>query len=45
VRSTIDSICTVARDDEKRIAAATPMLEGLYSHFAMHSRRKARARS
>ena len=40
VRSAIDGICTVARDDEQRIAAASPMLEGLYSHFSMRSRRK-----
>jgi hypothetical protein len=40
VRSAIDGICTVARDDEQRIAAASPMLEGLYSHFSMKSRRR-----
>ena len=40
VRSTIDGICTVARDDEQRIAAASPMLDGLYSHFSLRSRRK-----
>ena len=39
VRSAIDGICTVARDDEARIAAATPMLEGLYSHFTLRARR------
>jgi len=39
VRSAIDGICTVARDDEARIAAATPMLEGLYSHFTIRARR------
>jgi hypothetical protein len=43
VRSTIDGICTVARDDEQRIAAATPMLEGLYSHFSLRTRRKPRS--
>jgi hypothetical protein len=41
VRSTIDGICTVARDDEQRIAAASPMFEGLYSHFSLRSRRRA----
>lgn len=40
VRSTIDGICTVAHDDEQRIAAASPMLDGLYSHFSMRTRRK-----
>jgi len=40
VRSTIDGICTVARDDEQRIAAASPMLDGLYSHFSLRTRRK-----
>src|SRR4029077_2099701 len=40
VRSTIDGICTVARDDEQRIAAAGPMLDGLYSHFSLKRRRK-----
>ena len=39
IRSTIDGICTVARDDEQRIAAATPMLDGLHSHFALRARR------
>jgi hypothetical protein len=45
VRSAIDGICTVARDDEARIAAATPMLEGLYSHFTLRARRGERAKS
>jgi hypothetical protein len=40
VRSTIDGICTVARDDEQRIAAAAPMLDGLYSHFELRARRR-----
>jgi hypothetical protein len=40
VRSTIDGICTFAHDDEQRIAAATPLFEGLYSHFSLRSRRK-----
>ena len=39
VRSTIDGICTVSRDDEQRIAAASPMLDGLYSHFSLKRRR------
>jgi hypothetical protein len=39
VRSTIDGICTVARDDEQRIAAASPMLDGLHSHFSLKRRR------
>jgi hypothetical protein len=42
VRSAIDGICTVARDDEQRIAAASPMLEGLHSHFSMRTRRARR---
>jgi len=41
VRSVIDGICTIARDDEQRIAAASPMLDGLYSHFSLETRRKA----
>jgi hypothetical protein len=41
IRSAIDGICTVARDDEQRIAAASPMLDGLYSHFSLRTRRKA----
>ena len=40
VRSAIDGICTVARDDEQRISAATPMLDGLHSHFSLQRRRK-----
>ena len=39
VRSTLDGICTVAHDDEQRIAAASPMLDGLYSHFSLKRRR------
>jgi len=39
VRSAIDGICTVARDDDQRIAAATPMLDGLHSHFTLQARR------
>ena len=35
----IDGICTVAHDDEQRIAAASPMLNGLYSHFSLKRRR------
>jgi hypothetical protein len=44
VRSAIDGICTVSRDDLQRIAAATPMLDGLHSHFTVRTRRKARPR-
>jgi hypothetical protein len=40
VRSTIDGICTIARTDDQRIAAASPMLDGLYSHFSLQTRRK-----
>lgn len=40
VRSAVDGICTVAHDDEQRIAAASPMLDGLYSHFSLRTRRK-----
>ena len=43
VRSAIDGICTVARDDNQRIAAATPMLDGLHSHFGLRARRRDRA--
>jgi len=39
VRSAIDGICTVAHDDAQRIAAASPMLDGLYSHFSLRTRR------
>lgn len=39
VRSAIDGICTVARDDNQRIAAAAPMLDGLHSHFSLRARR------
>ena len=42
VRSAIDGICTVARSDDERIAAASPMLDGLHSHFALRARRGAR---
>jgi hypothetical protein len=45
VRSAIDGICTVARDDDQRIAAATPMLDGLYSHFALQARRRTSGRA
>ncbi|HMG52499.1 MAG TPA: chromate resistance protein ChrB domain-containing protein [Kofleriaceae bacterium] len=40
VRSAVDGICTVAHDDEQRIAAASPMLDGLYSHFSLRTRRR-----
>ncbi len=43
VRSAIDGICTVARGDNERIAAASPMLDGLHSHFALRARRGNRA--
>jgi hypothetical protein len=42
VRSTIDGICTAAHDDEQRIAAASPMFEGLYSYFSQQRRRRPR---
>jgi len=42
VRSAIDGICTVARDDDQRIAAVAPMLEGLHSHFTLRARRDRR---
>ena len=42
VRSAIDGICTAARDDEHRIAAASPMLDGLYASFTTSARRSAR---
>jgi hypothetical protein len=40
VRSAIDGICTIARGDDQRIAAASPMLDGLYSHFSLRARRR-----
>lgn len=40
VRSAIDGICTAARDDEQRIAAASPMLDGIYASFTAHARRQ-----
>jgi len=39
VRSAIDGICTIARDDDQRIAAASSMLDGLHSHFSLRTRR------
>jgi hypothetical protein len=45
VRSAIDGICTVARDDDQRIAAATPLLDGLHAHFARQARRPDRGRA
>jgi hypothetical protein len=42
VRSTIDGLCTIARDDDQRIAAATPLFDGLHSHFTSHVRRARR---
>jgi hypothetical protein len=44
VRSAIDGICTVSRGDDERIAAASPMLDGLHSHFAIRARRGERSR-
>ncbi len=44
VKSAIDGICTVARDDEQRIAAAAPMLDGLYATFTSLGRRARRER-
>jgi hypothetical protein len=44
VRGAIDGICAVARGDEQRIAAATPLLDGLYATFAQRSRRAERSR-
>jgi len=44
VHSAIDGICTIARDDEQRIAAASPMLDGLYSHFSLRTRKQSRPR-
>jgi hypothetical protein len=41
VRSTVDGICTAASDDDQRIAAVRPMLDGLYSHFSVQARRAA----
>ena len=42
VRGAIDGICTVARGDEQRIAAAAPMFDGLHASFAARARRGAR---
>lgn len=39
VRSAIDGICIAARDDEQRIAAASPMLDGLHASFMTKARR------
>ncbi|HLL23525.1 MAG TPA: chromate resistance protein ChrB domain-containing protein, partial [Kofleriaceae bacterium] len=43
VRSTVDGICVAASDDDDRIAAVTPMLDGLYSHFSVQARRATRS--
>jgi hypothetical protein len=40
VRSAIDGICTAARDDEQRIAAVSPMLDGLHASFTTRARRR-----
>jgi hypothetical protein len=42
IRSTIDGICTIGLGDDERVAAATPMFDGLYSHFALRARRDRR---
>jgi hypothetical protein len=42
IRSTIDGICTLARDDDQRITAAAPLLDGLHSHFTSRVRRDRR---
>ena len=42
VRSTIDGICTVAREDAQRLAAAGPLFDGLHAHFTSRTRRGAR---
>ena len=39
VKAAIDGICTGARDDDQRISAATPMLDGLYASFTTQARR------
>ena len=39
-RAAIDGICTGTRDDEQRIAAASPMLDGIYTSFTMQVRRQ-----
>lgn len=39
-RSAIDGICTATRDDEQRIAAASPMLDGIYTSFTTQARRQ-----
>lgn len=42
VRSTIDGLCTIARDDDQRIAAAAPLFDGLHSYFTSRVRRARR---
>lgn len=42
VGSTIDGMCTIGLGDGDRVTAATPMLDGLYSHFALRARRDRR---
>jgi len=42
VRSTIDGICTIARDDDHRITAAAPLFDGLHSYFTSRTRRDRR---
>ena len=41
VRAAIDGICSAARDDDQRIAAASPMLDGLHASFTIQARRAA----
>jgi hypothetical protein len=42
IRSTVDGICTIARDDDQRIAAATPLFDGLHCYFTSRTRRAGR---
>jgi hypothetical protein len=42
VRSAVDGICTIAHDDDQRIAAASAMLDGLHSYFTSQARRRGR---
>lgn len=40
VQSAVVGICGSVREDEARIAAATPLLDGLYAFFARASQAK-----
>jgi len=42
VRSAIDGLCTIARDDGQRITAAAPLFDGLHAYFTSHMRRARR---